>query len=113
MPVASRLTETFFIKRIIYIALFASVVSATIDLISTRQITANNIIDLLIVGGLVIALIFLLFGKTMLAGVVGGVLLTFLMSGEIILAQFLKPGSTGVLLVLGMLTSLVFKGVYR
>ncbi len=113
MPLTSSLTETFFIKRVIYVALCASVISASIDLIASGKITNNNIIDLLIVGGLVIALVFLLVGKTMLAGVVGGMLLTFLMSGEIIMAQFLKPGSTGVILVLGMLSSLVFKGIYR
>jgi hypothetical protein len=113
MALTSRLLETFFIRRIIYVALFAAVVSAAIDIVTAGRFTVNSVVDLLIVAGLLVALLLMLNNKILLAGIIGGTLLAFLMSGEIIIAQYLKPGSTAVILVLGMLTSVVLTGIYR
>lgn len=113
MQLTNKLIETFFIKRIIYVGFFASVVSAAVDFLATRAISINNMIDLLIVAGLLLAMTFVVVDRVLMAAIVGGLSLAFLMSGEIMLAGYLKPGSTAVILVLGMLASVVLTGVHR
>lgn len=105
--------ESFFIKRLLVVGLSASLLTAFVELIERPGFGPTNLFDFLICLGLFIGVIFYLFKKIEIGGIIAITFIVALMCFEIAHSLYLKPGSLSVILVIGLVNSVIFQGRTR
>lgn len=106
--------ESFFIKRVVWAALLATLLLSLIDLMTRSEIVSINIlINISIIFTLLLAILLQYVKKILVSGVIASITILFIILFEFFITGELRYGSLSVILVMALFFALFFNGWLR